>query len=56
MNDQDLEAFKTMVIIKLEFLRGACQMHKGPTKAQIAKSIEKFIHELENPDSKKESK
>lgn len=34
------------IIIKLELLRGACQMHKGPTKAQIAKSIDVFISEL----------
>jgi hypothetical protein len=42
----ELEDFKNKVIVKLEMLRGACQMHKGPTKVQIAKSIAEFIKEL----------
>jgi hypothetical protein len=58
-----VEEFKTMVIVKLEMLRGACQMDRGPSKKHIAASIEEFIKRLERagieagekPHTKKES-
>jgi hypothetical protein len=36
-----------MVLVKLEFLRGACQM-QGIKKSQIRKSIIAFSKEIEN--------
>ena len=40
------EEFKTMVLVKLELLRGCCQV-STINKKQIAKSIEDFIKKVE---------
>lgn len=43
------EKFKTMVIVKLEMLRGCCNI-KTISKKQIAKSIEEFIEKIKETE------
>lgn len=45
------DEFKTMVVVKLEMLRGCCNV-KTISKKQIEKSIQEFIKKLQELDLK----